>query len=324
MLKRLKKHRWDESAVITVMIGSALALLFILGTYVSVTGKAISQDGLDFADVAATLNAATVLSGTGTVKCNLECADTQKTCLLAKAQGNLVACDAKIKGSYSCVCAPVERVVGKRAALENIRSERGNQVLNLCPGPNDPEHVRGAEHCFDTYDNDCNGLANCADPVCNEQRNRKPNGEVIVCQSNGETLCRDQFDNDGDGLIDCLDQSCDGVALFNGLTIRCEFSREVTCSDHNDNDGDGLIDCADPDCDGLRADLFRQELCTFGGEIHCADSIDNDGNNLVDCDEPLCAQTQWCQNLIEPRQDQQGNPLLDSDGDGINNREDIC
>jgi hypothetical protein len=80
--------------------------------------------------------------------------------------------------------------------------------------------------CNDGWDNDCDGLADGADPDCT--------GKV-------SEQCANLVDDDGDGKIDCADPDC---AEFRS----CKGPRFEQCADLVDNDGDGKIDCADPDC----------------------------------------------------------------------------
>jgi hypothetical protein len=52
--------------------------------------------------------------------------------------------------------------------------------------------------CFDGYDNDCDGLVDCADPNC------RTDAGVCVAESD----CTNNLDDDGDGRIDCADTDC--------------------------------------------------------------------------------------------------------------------
>ncbi len=118
--------------------------------------------------------------------------------------------------------------------------------------------------CWDGFDNDGDGLVDCADPDC---------VAFITCQENTLLACNDLTDNDGDGLVDCFDSDCFGFTLC--------FERGDACSDGIDNDGDGLVDCADSSCDGAAA-------CMEDSPFTCVDGRDNDGDGLVDCADPDC------------------------------------
>jgi hypothetical protein len=159
--------------------------------------------------------------------------------------------------------------------------------------------------CNDGKDNDCDGLADCADPTCRPVGNNlgavcdlvgntcaNPDAGVsscAVCSGNGgapqaaEVACGDGKDNDCDGFIDCQDPGCNTLAcsstgkLCAGTTCACpgpEAAGETTCGDGLDNDCDGLIDCADPDCRPVsgnpgKACSATGKSCTAGGLCAC-------------------------------------------------------
>ncbi|MCO6436664.1 MAG: hypothetical protein J5J06_06205 [Phycisphaerae bacterium] len=136
------------------------------------------------------------------------------------------------------------------------------------PQPPGIEGPRGSLNCQDGYDNNCNGLIDLKDPVCQ-----------------GPEIC-DGKDNDGDDLIDedfpTLGQPCTvgiGPCQRTGVYV-CKPSRigvqcSVTpgapqpegpgcdCGDGIDNDCDGLLDLDDPDCGGniLRVQASLTPLC---------------------------------------------------------------
>ncbi len=96
--------------------------------------------------------------------------------------------------------------------------------------------------CFDTLDNDNDGLIDCDD-------GDECSGPLDLCKSNLENTepwCTDSIDNDLDSLIDCDDPDCQSLQICTvNLTGERSFS---DCSDFIDNDSNGLIDCKDPSC----------------------------------------------------------------------------
>jgi len=82
--------------------------------------------------------------------------------------------------------------------------------------------------CSDGDDNDCDGLADCADTQCAGQscgaNGRTCAGTSCTCSGNGgtaqatETSCSDGFDNDCDGLADAMDPSCMTAGPDGGYT----------------------------------------------------------------------------------------------------------
>jgi hypothetical protein len=97
---------------------------------------------------------------------------------------------------------------------------------NTCPTGN-------REICGNKTDDDCNGLADCADPACF--------GDP-TCFKPGQEICNNGLDDDGDGLIDCADPDCMG-----SLACRPTMGTEI-CDNGIDDNGDHLVDCADPQC----------------------------------------------------------------------------
>ncbi len=159
-----------------------------------------------------------------------------------------------------------------------------------CDDTNPFRHPAAGEDCDDTIDNNCDGLADAADPFC-----------PAVCA-----------DADGDGYAD---RACFGSDCDDGRPDVHPGAAEI-CTDGIDNDCDGLIDDADafecplgcPDadsdgyadvaCGGFDCDDARASVHPDAGE-HCADGIDNDCDGQVDEADSDCPP-----------------PCPDADGDG--------
>ena len=117
--------------------------------------------------------------------------------------------------------------------------------------------------CDDGLDNDCDGLADSADPDC--------------AGFGAPELCGNGIDDDGDGVIDegypqvglpcsagvgacttigSMVCSSDRLSVVCGATAgAAPEAHEASCGDSLDNDCDGLTDGADPDCAATIADL---------------------------------------------------------------------
>ncbi|MCA9527935.1 MAG: hypothetical protein KC549_16725, partial [Myxococcales bacterium] len=171
--------------------------------------------------------------------------------------------------------------------------------------------VPAMEQCGDGDDNDCNGVADCFDPVCEgvpdcgctPQPEQCLNGEDDDCDTIADCndpdcigtpecgcapseagLCVNGFDDDCDGAIDCSDPDClsDPACVCAGMDEQCD--------DGMDDDCDLLIDCADPDCDGVFP-------CTCLGPPapeSCSNGIDDDCDDDVDCADSDCILSPAC------------------------------
>lgn len=171
------------------------------------------------------------------------------------------------------ICAPDDICPDGDDRLDS----NGNGIPDGCDGS------VGGEVCINGFDDDGNGLIDCADPVCTGL------GECIGVFEN----CVNGLDDDGNSLIDCADPFCFGIP-------DCGASTEL-CNDFLDNDLDGRADCADADCTGDRNCLLV--------EI-CDDGLDNNRDGFVDCSDPTCSTTDGCAGI------EICNDLRDNDGDG--------
>ena len=126
---------------------------------------------------------------------------------------------------------------------------------------NDPNINPGlAEDCFDTKDNDCNGLIDSQDPECGviDCTDIDGDGFSVDGEFCGPIDCDDSDPETYPGAIDIcndsIDQDCSGKDRTKGKG--CKTPREgkgKTCSDGLDNDNDGLTDCSDDGCYRNRA-----------------------------------------------------------------------
>ena len=227
-----------------------------------------------------------------TCRIDLEC-DSPDPCLVGSCEAGL------------CVTVPRDNDGDGEPPPECGGGDCNDLNPNTFPG--------APEQCFDADDNDCNGVADCFDPACEDVPDcgcvPEPGGEICTgkadedcdttvdcndtdclgtpacgCAGAEAGLCVNGFDDDCDGAIDCNDPDClqDPACGCMGQTEQCD--------DGLDDDCDLLIDCADPDCDGVFP-------CTCPGPPtaeQCNDSIDNDCDGMVDCADPECVLSDAC------------------------------
>ncbi len=135
-------------------------------------------------------------------------------------------------------------------------SDRGAEVV-VC---------LASEICDNGKDDDCNGLADCKDPACQNDPS---------CIDRKKEVCDNGKDDDGNGLVDCKDPACFGDKA-------CVVPGREICNNNLDDDEDGLIDCQDPDCANDPSCIVSP-----GNEI-CDNGKDDNGDGLVDCSDPKC------------------------------------
>jgi hypothetical protein len=132
--------------------------------------------------------------------------------------------------------------------------------------------------CGDGFDNDCDGLVDCADPDC----------KATVAGAFGQDCAT--------GAL-VANAKCD---YFGTCACPGGQAHETSCGDGLDNDCDGLVDCADPDCTGQSCGTFGKTCPVGGGSCSCPtgltetcnDGKDNNCDGKVDCDEAACANQQ--------------------------------
>ncbi len=273
---------------------------------------------------------------------------TAGTCACSGGSGpELICSDGKDNNCSGLIdCAdPTCNGVTCRLALNGGTS--GTQcVAGACACSGNGGAVEAAEtSCGDGFDNDCDGLADCADPDCGARTcsfavagavpARSTPGvcstttRICACTTVAETgaLCADGKDNDCDGLADCADPNCHPVGNALGQTCDANGTRcspvlagvsacsvcapggdpinaqprgaETKCADNLDNDCDGKVDCQDANCASgtLTCDATGKQ-CTAslvcrcpdasGTEAICHDGQDNDCDGKVDCADTNC------------------------------------
>jgi hypothetical protein len=173
-----------------------------------------------------------------------------------------------------------------------------------------------SDKCGDGIDNDADGLIDCGDPSCAENRYvsgcNKTWRHPTTVEATPEA-CRDGFDNDADGRVDCMDNTCAG-----NLSCGGEASEEA-CRDGLDNDRNGLPDCEDFKCSQFIA-CGQDSMPTTGLEeastAACANRLDDDADGLMDCADPECVYNPRVTACGGERTLKQCTDGVDNDGDG--------
>jgi len=139
-----KKHPWDETMVIVVMIVSALCILIMLTDYIVTVGEAAKQpyNMATKSTVLSMLNSASFSSGPGKNICNVECTKKYEVCIAAYAGDKLVGCGERIYSDYRCLCTTPTRVtaalptppVPKLCKVGDYYEKSGRGFCKICDG----------------------------------------------------------------------------------------------------------------------------------------------------------------------------------------------
>ena len=106
----IKKHPWDETMVIVVMVVSALAILIMLASYVSNVGHAYSTLPSD-QGIKSMLSSCQIAEGAGKMRGTIACGKLKKNCVMAWENEVLKTCKAKIQGNYRALCCSPQFLV---------------------------------------------------------------------------------------------------------------------------------------------------------------------------------------------------------------------
>jgi len=209
-------------------------------------------------------------------------------------------------------CADPQCPAGSTCGANGLECQGG---ACACTGNGGAPEGAGELSCDDSFDNDCDGKIDCADPSCTDRLCTMASGAAGACgqgqcqchaTSATETVCFDGVDQDCDSRVDCADSDCQplgnalgGVCDAKGMTCsvnlgsgstctvcsgnggRAEVA-ETSCGDGFDNDCDGIVDCQDPDCAGLACNTAGK-TCTVATRLCACNSPEASGE--VTCDD---------------------------------------
>ncbi len=101
------KHQfhWDKAVILSVLVGGIIALLILLASFMTVSGKA-SAAPPTFEGVLSLFNSAVTVQMADEATCNIACLHQGKNCLLGRDGETLLSC--RSEESRSCLCASVE------------------------------------------------------------------------------------------------------------------------------------------------------------------------------------------------------------------------
>lgn len=102
------KHRfhWDEAVVLSVLVGGIIALLILLASFMTVSGKASAAPPTFEGVLAVFSSAETVDKPVDEATCTIACLHRGKNCLLGRDGERLLSCRSEESGS--CLCGKVE------------------------------------------------------------------------------------------------------------------------------------------------------------------------------------------------------------------------
>jgi len=109
-MKKKKIERWDEHLVIAVMVISAICILIMLTSFMSVTGKADSHTTsiMNSDGVLNTINTGTVVKiGDGPTKCDHQCGKDNMYAFVSHNGEIFVENNQIISRKYTCSCIKI-------------------------------------------------------------------------------------------------------------------------------------------------------------------------------------------------------------------------
>ena len=179
--------------------------------------------------------------------------------------------------------------------ISHCRGKGGTSLTLPCPAYEN----NSLAWCFDSIDNDYDGLKDCSDPDClGLSYGSQECYQNETLDSNGAyklERCFDNIDNDLDASADCADSDCNGITNPNNSNQTCQYQefnlteKYQYCTDDFDNNANSLVDCYDLSCKqkfGSCGPCPSAENYTWRS---CADGLDDDLNGQTDCFDANCA-----------------------------------
>ena len=146
--------------------------------------------------------------------------------------------------------------------------------------------------CFDGFDNDCDGLIDCADPSCVAR--------ACTCEVN----CKDGVDNDCNGQIDCADSKCLHAACSatTAASVCCSTGASATSckdlgSDESNCGGCGLACASNRTCVAATSGTISSGRCDCSNSGMCPASQSCSGDCKCSA-ASNCAAGQACTNQL--------------------------
>ncbi|RME52473.1 hypothetical protein D6783_04625, partial [Candidatus Woesearchaeota archaeon] len=214
-------------------------------------------------------------------------------------------CDAQVDEDLSQLC-PNQQGVCQGASTSCTAGAFPSCTFQTYEAHNSAYEFLIEATCNDGLDNDCDGLADCADPNCN-----------------GTVSCPVCEDNDGDGYHaiggncptgnDCNDNNKD---VYPGALELCGDGEDNDCNTFTDCDDaacsadSACLNCEDKDGDGYNG--YDATLCPGGGDcnddpglngssinpsaVELCDAVDNNCNGIIDGYDELLPVAPDCTN----------------------------
>jgi hypothetical protein len=286
---KTKKHPWDETMVIVVMVVSVLCILVLLANYIGVVGNAAYQLSEDntFSLLSNAITVESSVAGRGSARCNQKCGEL--TCIVAHKNNQLISCSEKIKNAqYQCLCTDVNRPTAARPyeKCDNGIDDDRDGLIDCQDEECSGNTVCLPENCDNGADDNGNGLIDCED--------EESCSEFSGCISE---VCDNNIDDDGDGFTDCQDNECLGETGGNGFKCCSPLQPKGSCPEYTICDNKECVECKDTiDCEPINGisqecisgrcqlvdycdyneDCKENQYCDLAQDHICKEKQDND------------------------------------------------